>query len=463
MGADKASSAGNHIELISHDVTFYRWGLPTDTGKVDTPESPLLTSCPSQLMFLTQAFQYRNGELHCEEVSLASIAQEYGTPCYVYSKNAIRQNYRSFQRAFKAVNPLICYSVKANSNLSILRILQEEGSGFDVVSGGELYALKKIGAEPKRIVFSGVGKTVEELEAALAMPLLSVNIESIDELEILISLAEGKDVRSHISLRINPNVDSPTHPYVATGFHHHKFGIDINRVEEIVGLLKQSSHVRLVGLGCHIGSQILDIQPFLDAFLELKGVAAMLETKGLKVDHLDLGGGVGIPYQEEKEADLSAYAEFLREHQDNYQILFEPGRFIVGNTGVLVNKVLYHKVNYEKHFLIVDGAMNDLIRPSLYQAYHEVRPLEQKEEPPIEVDVVGPVCETGDFFAHDRLLPQMAPGDYLALMNAGAYGFVSASNYNSRPRAPEILVEEDRTQLIRRRETYQDFIGDEEG
>ncbi|MCZ6484511.1 MAG: alanine racemase [Acidobacteria bacterium] len=257
-------------------------------------------------MFLTQAFQYRNGELHCEEVTLASIAQEYGTPCYVYSKNAIRQNYHSFQRAFKALNPLICYSVKANSNLTILRILKEEGSGFDVVSGGELYALKKIGAEPKRIIFSGVGKTVEELETALEMPLLSVNIESIAELEILISLAEGKDVRSHVSLRINPNVDSPTHPYVATGFHHHKFGIDVDRIEDIVELLKQSSHVRLVGLGCHIGSQILDIQPFLDAFLELKEVAAMLETKGLKIDHLDLGGGIGIPYQDEREAELGA-------------------------------------------------------------------------------------------------------------------------------------------------------------
>ncbi len=409
-------------------------------------------------MLLNQAFQYHRGELQCEGVPLSRIGHQFGTPCYVYSKNAIRHNYHSFRSSFEALDPLICYAVKANSNLAILTLLQEEGSGFDVVSGGELHALRKIGADPERIIFSGVGKTLEELETVLEMPLLSLNIESVEELKAFIDLAEKKDARPNISLRLNPNVESPTHPYVATGLQQHKFGISMDRIGEIIDLLKQSHPVQLVGLGFHIGSQILEIQPFLDAFLELKAAAAEFETKGLPIGHLDLGGGIGIPYQDEKEADLESYAEFLREHRGKYQILFEPGRFIVGNTGVLLNKVLYHKVNHKKHFLIVDGAMNDLMRPSLYQAYHEIRPVEEQDGAEIEMDVVGPVCETGDFFAQNRLLPPLKSGDYLAVMNVGAYGFALASNYNSRLRAPEILVDGEDCQLIRQRETYEDLF-----
>lgn len=412
-------------------------------------------------MALTQAFSYRNGQLFCEDIPLAGLADQFGTPCYVYSKNAILGNFHSFRTAFEAVDPLILYAVKANSNLSILRLLKEEGSGFDVVSAGELYRLKKIGGDPKRIVFSGVGKTVEELETALQMSLFSLNVESLEELQDLIDLAEHKDVRPDISIRLNPDVDTATHPYVATGFRQHKFGLDLNHVEKIIGLLRQSSHLHLVGLGFHIGSQILSVQPFLDAFLKLKGLVAEFETLGFVIEHLDLGGGIGIPYQDETEPDLNRYAEFVKEHRGKYRILLEPGRFITGNTGVLLNKILYHKVNYEKHFLIVDGAMNDLLRPSLYQAYHEVLPLEQKEGS-IRADVVGPVCETGDFFAHDRLLPPLKQGDYLAIMNAGAYGFVAASNYNSRPRAAEILVDGDRAQVVRTRETFEDLIRGEQ-
>lgn len=410
-------------------------------------------------MLLNQAFHYHQGELQCEGVPLSRIAQQFGTPCYVYGKNAIQKNYHAFRSSFEVLDPLICYAVKANSNLAILSLLHEEGSGFDVVSGGELYALNRIGAHPERIIFSGVGKTLEELETALEMPLLSLNIESVEELKTVIDLAEKKDARPNISLRMNPNVESPTHPYVATGLQQHKFGISMNRIEEIIDLLKQSHSLQLVGLGFHIGSQILDVQPFLDAFLELKAAAAQFETQGLPIRHLDLGGGIGIPYKDEKEADLKSYAEFLREHRGDYQILFEPGRFIVGNTGVLVNKVLYHKVNHKKHFLIVDGAMNDLMRPSLYQAYHEIRPVEQQDESEIEMDVVGPVCETGDFFAQNRLLSPLKSGDYLAVMNVGAYGFALASNYNSRLRAPEILVDEEECKLIRQRETYEDLVG----
>lgn len=409
-------------------------------------------------MSLAQFFHYQNGRLHCEDVALATVAEQVGTPCYVYSKNAIRENFHAFRTAFEHIDPLICYAVKANSNLSILRLLKEEGSGFDVVSGGELYRLTQIGADPRTVIFSGVGKTVAELKTALEMPVLSLNVESVQEVETLMSLALERGVCPDISLRINPDVESSTHPYISTGLRDHKFGIDLDQIEHITTLLKKSQAVRLTGLGFHIGSQILDVQPFMDAFTVLLKVAGELETEGFEISHLDLGGGIGIPYQDEEEPDLGAYADFLAKHQGDRKLLFEPGRYIVGNTGVLLSTVLYRKTRTEKTFLIVDGAMNDLIRPSLYQAYHEIRPLQQKEGNPMVVDVVGPVCETGDFFARDRRLPPLDSGDLLALMNAGAYGFVAASNYNSRPRAPEVWVDRDRFRIIRERETLEDCI-----
>ena len=409
-------------------------------------------------MSLAQVFHYQNGQLHCEDVALASLVDEVGTPCYVYSKNAIRKNFHAFRKAFADVDPLICYAVKANSNLSILHLLKEEGSGFDVVSGGELYRLAHIGADPSSVIFSGVGKTVEELKTALEMSVLSLNVESVQELETLMALARETGLCPDISLRINPDVESPTHPYVSTGLRDHKFGIDLDRIERITALLKESQSVRLTGLGFHIGSQILDVQPFMDAFTVLLKVADELEAQGFEIGHLDLGGGIGIPYQEEEEPDLSVYADFLAEHRGDRRILFEPGRYIVGNTGVLLSTVLYRKAGTQKTFLVVDGAMNDLIRPSLYQAYHEIRPLQEKDGNLIVVDVVGPVCETGDFFARDRRLPPLDSGDLLALMNTGAYGFVAASNYNSRPRAPEVWVDRNRFEVIRERETLEDCI-----
>ncbi len=413
-------------------------------------------------MTLTKAFQYRDDQLFCEDVPLVRIAQEFGTPCYVYSKNAIRGNLRSFRQAFQAIDPLICYAVKANSNLSILRLLMEEGSGFDVISSGELYRLKKIGAEPDRIIFSGVGKTTSELETALEMSLFSINVESLQELEQLAVLAEDRNLCADISLRINPEVDTETHPYVATGFRQHKFGIDLDHLDRIVHLLKSSDHLRLIGVGFHIGSQILDIEPFMKAFLKLKVVAADLRTHNFQIGHLDLGGGIGIPYQNEERPDLQKYGQFLEQERQDYHIVFEPGRFIVGDTGVLLNQVLYHKVNHDKNFVVVDGAMNDLVRPSLYNAYHEVLSLQRKEEWE-EADVVGPVCETGDFFARDRQIPKLSNGEYLALMNAGAYGFVASSNYNSRPRVAEIMVEEDQFQIVRQRESLEDLVRGETG
>lgn len=409
-------------------------------------------------MSLTNAFSYQDGRLYCEGVDLEKLAQLFGTPCYVYSKTAIVQNYRTFLNAFQGVAPTICYAVKANSNLSVLRALHDAGSGFDVVSGGELYRLLKIGADPNKIIFSGVGKTVEELEMALDRSLLGINVESLQELETLIGLAEQKGACPQLSLRVNPDVDAGTHPYVATGLSQHKFGFDIHHVPEIIRQLKDCPHVHLEGLGFHIGSQILDLQPYEDAFLKLKALAAEFAASGLEPRYLDLGGGIGIPYQEkEEEADLKRYAQFLEQHRDQYRILFEPGRFIVGNAGVLLNTILYHKVNNERNFLIVDGAMNDLIRPSLYQAYHEVLPLRQQKAS-VPADVVGPVCESGDFFARDRLLPPLRKGDHLSVMNAGAYGFVASSNYNSRPRSAEILVEGNHYEVVRKRETHEDLV-----
>jgi len=408
-------------------------------------------------MFLTQSFQYRDRELHCEEVPLARIADRVGTPCYVYSSSAILGNFRTFRHVFEEVDPLVCYALKANSNLSILKLLKVEGSGFDVVSGGELFRLKKIGADPKKIVFSGVGKTVEELNLAVKMELLSLNLESTEELETLIALTTDSTRPVDISLRINPDVDPSTHPYIATGLRDSKFGIELNRLARATSLLRQAPNIQLKGLGFHIGSQIMDVKPFMEAFLHLKRVADELREEGFDIRHLDLGGGIGIPYQEEHEPDLTGYARFLAQNRGEYRLLFEPGRFVVGNAGVLINKVLYHKVSTGKNFLIVDGAMNDLIRPSLYQAYHAVQPLTEKEAT-IMADVVGPVCESGDFFATDRLLPELHSGDYLAVMNAGAYGFVAASNYNSRPRAAEVLVEGSQFRTIREREGLEDLV-----
>jgi diaminopimelate decarboxylase len=405
----------------------------------------------------THPFAYREHRLHCEQVPLASIAREVGTPCYVYSKQRVLENCRNFQDALHGMDTLLCYSVKANSNLAVLRLLQQEGCGFDIVSGGELHRVLQVGADPRTVVFSGVGKSPSELEMALHHRLLSINVESLEELDTLARLAAQKGVKADIFLRINPDVDVLTHPYIATGLRQHKFGIDMDRVPDLVQALRGRSQLRLIGLGFHIGSQILDVQPFLDAFLKMKQLAEGFRSSGFPIEFLDLGGGVGIPYRGEEPADLPRYSAFLKEHCGPYRLLFEPGRLIVGDAGLLLNQVLHRKFNQEKSFVIVDGAMNDLMRPSLYQAHHEILPVDERQETVI-ADVVGPICESGDFFARDRYLPDFRQGDLLAVMNAGAYGFVLSSNYNSRPRAPEVLVDGDRFQVVRRRETMEDLI-----
>jgi diaminopimelate decarboxylase len=404
----------------------------------------------------TQDFDYRAGELCCEQVPVASIAKDVGTPCYIYSKHRILKNCRHFQASLSGLNALVCYSVKANSNLAVLRLLQQEGCGFDIVSGGELHRVLRAGADPRMVVFSGVGKSPLELEMALDGSLLSINVESLEELQTLGVLAARKGVRTDICLRINPDVDVLTHPYIATGLRQHKFGIDMDRVPELIGALQAHPRLQLIGLGFHIGSQIMDVQPFLDAFLKTKQLADGFRSSGFPIEILDLGGGVGIPYRGEEPADLARYSAFLKEQCGPYRLLFEPGRLIVGDAGILLNQVLHRKVNHGKSFVIVDGAMNDLMRPSLYQAHHEILAVRRREETVI-ADVVGPICESGDFFARDRQLPDFRQGDLLAVMNAGAYGFVLSSNYNSRPRAPEVLVDGDRFQVVRRRETIEDL------
>ncbi len=407
-------------------------------------------------------FRYRNERLFCEGVPLERIAEQVGTPCYVYSRQAVLGNYRRFSEAFAAAGALTCYAVKANSNLSILRLLAEQESGFDVVSGGELRRVVRAGADTGRVMFSGVGKTPGELRLALEHELLAINVESVEELETLARVAAAGGRRARVSLRLNPDIEAPTHPYISTGMRQHKFGIDPERIDRLAVVLgAQSKWLELVALGCHIGSQILDLTPFFDAFARLKVLAGEFRRRDLPVEILDLGGGIGIPYRGEQPAPLEEYARFLAENREDYRLVLEPGRYIVGNAGLLLSRVLYRKANREKRFVIVDAAMNDFMRPALYQAYHEVLPVRQ-QEPSSVADVVGPVCESGDFFAKDRPLPEVRQGDWLAVMNAGAYGFVLASNYNSRPRPAEVLVEGEEFRVVRRRESFGDLVGLEE-
>ena len=403
------------------------------------------------------AFPYDGGELCCEKTPLTTLARQVGTPSYVYSRHAIRDRYHRLKNAFASVDPLICYSLKANDNLSLLRVLQEEGSGFDVVSGGELFRLRQIGADPGSIVFSGVGKTVQEMEMALEWGLFSINVESRQELETLAQVSRRMGREARVAIRINPDVDARTHPYIATGLHQHKFGVETSQVDELLQIVEGSAEIRLVGLGYHIGSQILEVQPFLDAFDRLRDWADRIRDRGFPLEHLDLGGGLGISYQGESGPDLQRYAEALAQHGEGYRIVMEPGRSVVGNAGILLTRVLYRKTNRGKVFLVVDAAMTDLLRPSLYGAHHQILPV-RPDRSWITADVVGPVCESGDFLARSQRVPDAHPGDLLAVMSAGAYGFVLSSNYNSRRRAAEILVDGNDWREIRVRESFEDLV-----
>lgn len=405
-------------------------------------------------------FEYKGNELFCEEVSIKEIVSVVGTPVYIYSARTLERHFNVFDAAFQEIPHLTCYSVKANSNIAIIRLFLKLGAGVDVVSGGELFRALKAGANPSKIVFSGVGKTPEEIKMALEAGILMFNVESREELELLGEIAKTLQKPAPFALRVNPNIDPKTHPYITTGLKQNKFGIPEEEALELYEASKKNKYLCAVGIDAHIGSQITSLSPFVDALKRLKKIWKEVTSLGIELKYLDIGGGLGIVYSEEKPPHPQEYAKALiKEVKDiDATLILEPGRVIVGNAGILVTKVLYTKQNQYKKFVIVDAGMNDLIRPAFYQAYHEIIPVEKTNGKKEIVDVVGPICESGDFFAKDRELPILKRGDLLAIMSAGAYGFVMSSNYNSRPRASEVLVKDQSFFIIRRKETYTDLI-----
>jgi diaminopimelate decarboxylase len=406
-------------------------------------------------------FSYSANDLYCEQVPLADVAAHAGTPAYVYSSRTLLDNYRAYDEAFGDLPHTVCYAVKANSSMAVLALLARAGAGFDIVSGGELYRVLQAGGDPAKVVFSGVGKTAAEVEYALASGIHSFNCESESELALIDSLAARRGVRAGFSLRVNPDVDASTHPYISTGLTEHKFGIPIANARDVYERARRFPNLEANGVSCHIGSQILDPAPILEALDKVLALACDLRAAGLPIGHLDLGGGLGIAYRKaDQPTPISTFIESLKQRvaSAGLAVMVEPGRSIAGPAGILLARVLYRKKNGEKEFIIVDAAMNDLIRPALYRAHHEIIPVRRNSLPPVTADVVGPVCETGDFLARDRQMANVMPGDFVAVCSAGAYGFVQASNYNSRPRAPEVLVEGATWRIIRCRETYQDLV-----
>jgi diaminopimelate decarboxylase len=405
-------------------------------------------------------FQFQGNDLYCEGVPIRTIAEEVGTPFYLYSLNTLESHFRAFQNAFSMVKHLVCFSAKANSNLAILRIFTRMGGGVDVVSGGELFRAMKAGARGDRIVYSGVGKRADEIEYALGVPILMFNVESTAELMALDRIAGQMGTKAPIALRVNPDVDPKTHPYIATGLKKNKFGINIQKSLEEYQLAATLDHLKIIGVSCHIGSQLTEVGPFVEAVQRVRELVAKLRSKGLDIQYMDLGGGLGITYNEEDPPHPREYARAILDQLEGIDCTFilEPGRVIVGNAGILVTRVLYTKMGEEKNFIISDAAMNDLIRPSLYGSYQRIQPVKKSDNPEVVADVVGPICESGDFLAKDRKLPLAESGDLLAVMSAGAYGFSMSSNYNSRPRVAEVLVTGDRFHVIREREDYEDLI-----
>lgn len=408
-------------------------------------------------------FTYRDNQLYAEDVPLSELATRHGTPLYVYSARTLRRHFRVLADAFKGTDSLICFAMKALSNLSVLKLFNELGAGFDIVSVGELMRCLKAGADAGKIVFSGVGKTDEEIAAALRAKILMINVESRPELHRIAEIATRMKVRAPVSLRVNPDLDPGTHPHISTGHRDSKFGVPLSQVHEYYAEARGLPNLELAGLSTHIGSQITETGPFVEAGEKAAKIVAELRAAGIALKYLDLGGGLGIPYQERPPSPAD-YARALLAPLKHIglKIILEPGRVLVGNAGVFLTKVLYVKETDVKRFIVVDGAMNDLIRPVLYEAYHEialVRPRQNGAR--LTADVVGPVCESGDFFARERDLPAVESGDLLAVMSAGAYGFVMASNYNSRPRAAEVLVEGDYAHVIRDRDSFDDIIRNE--
>ena len=417
---------------------------------------------------MNREFSYRSGVLACEEVPLTTIAETYGTPAYVYSKRAIISRFQAYEHALSGIPHSVCFAVKSNSNLAVLRILAAQGAGFDIVSGGELYRVLAAGGDAGRVVFSGVGKTSAEIQYAIEAGIHSFHCESEAEIDLISRLAASLNRQVRIAIRVNPHVDAVTHPYISTGLREHKFGVDLHCAHELYRKAARLPGLAVEGVSCHIGSQLLDTAPLLEATDIMLALISRLRADGLTIRYLDLGGGLGIAYRpNERSPDIKSFIAAIREKIAPFglTLMLEPGRSVVGEAGILLTRVLLVKCNGTRRFVIVDAAMNDLIRPALYHAHHEIRAVEEeREQEHMEADVVGPVCETGDFFARHRSIASVQAGDLLAIEAAGAYGFVLSSNYNSRPRPCELLVDGEQVHLARRRESYQDLVrGEIEG
>ncbi|CAE6884822.1 Diaminopimelate decarboxylase [Ectopseudomonas oleovorans] len=409
-----------------------------------------------------EAFNYRDGELFAEGVALSALAQRFGTPTYVYSRAHIEGQYRAYADALSGMPHLVCFAVKANSNIGVLNVLARLGAGFDIVSSGELERVLAAGGDPSRIVFSGVGKSRDDMRRALEAGVHCFNVESSVELERLQKVAAELDVKAPVSLRVNPDVDAGTHPYISTGLKENKFGIDIEQAEAVYARAAELPNLEVIGVDCHIGSQLTTLEPFLDALDRLLLLVDRLAARGITIRHLDLGGGLGVQYRDEQPPLAGDYIAAVRKRLTgrDLSLVFEPGRFIVANAGVLLTQVEYLKHTEHKDFAIIDAAMNDLIRPALYQAWMDVSAVQPRAGEARNYDLVGPICETGDFLAKDRQLV-LAEGDLLAVRSAGAYGFVMSSNYNTRGRAAEVLVDGEQAFEVRRRETVQELYAGE--
>jgi len=398
-----------------------------------------------------------------EDVKLTDIAQKFGTPAYVYSKKHILDQINFLQNALSDIDHLICFAVKANSNLSILKLFKECGCGFDIVSGGELQRVLTVDSLNSKIVFSGVGKSVSEIEMALNNNILAFNVESEEELFRINDISQRLSKIAKVSIRVNPNVDAKTHPYISTGLKDNKFGIDETSAIKLYKKAAKLDHIKITGIDCHIGSQLTDLSPFEDAFIKLASLIDELESNQIAIEHIDIGGGIGISYNNEDISPIDFYVQMIKKYllKYNKKIVLEPGRFLIGKAGLMLTNVEYIKKSEHKNFVLVDAAMNDLMRPSLYNAFHEVINLSNTQDSNEIFDIVGPICETGDFLAKDRNI-RANQGDILAIMDAGAYGFSMSSNYNSRPRIPEVMVDKEEFYLIRERENFSDLIAHEE-
>ncbi len=408
-------------------------------------------------------FHYRDNELYCEEVPIQKIAAEVGTPFYLYSHATLKRHFLIFNEAFEGIDRLVCYSAKANTNLALLKLFANLGGGLDIVSGGELYRGLKAGFPPDRIVYSGGGKRVDEIDYALHTDIMMFNVESLEELAVINQRAGLLAKQAPVAIRVNPDVDPGTHPYISTGLEKNKFGIDTKTAIEGYKAAGRMANIAVVGIDCHIGSQITEAKPFEDALKSLERLITELKSLGIKIKYLDMGGGLGITYDAESPPHPREYARAIIDSLKgiDLQLILEPGRVIVGNAGTLITRVLYRKTAPVKEFVITDAGMNDLMRPSLYKAFHAIQPVVKTVRAPIKADVVGPICESGDFLAVDREIPDVKQGDLLAVMSAGAYGFTMSSNYCSRLRVPEVMVAEDRFYVVRTRQTYEDLVAGE--